>query len=118
MSIRKAVYDLLNNTEADVYALVAPQELTDPFATYGLRITDVRSQSMDTQEVILTLNIYANTWPACITLADALYTALEKTSGTFDSETLIVCNRISEGDGYIPELDKYNIMQEYQLRFI
>jgi hypothetical protein len=118
MSIRSAIYDLLNDVEADVYPLFAPQETTDPYVAYSIRTEPIRTQSgIVVTDVDLTLNIYANTYDEAVTLALALYTGLENASGTYDSETLMVCNWVSESEDYIPQLDKVNITQEYQLKF-
>ena len=121
MSVRKAVYDLLNNTSTKAYPVVAPQELTDPYMTFFLRRSPVRSQDgISVEEVDLTLNIYANSFSSCVTLADSMYTALENASGSLDSgnETLHVCNWVLETDDYIESLDKILITQEYNLKFI
>ena len=119
MSIRKAIYDLLNDTEADVYPLVAPQETTDPYVAYSMNRIPVRTQDgVGVQEVDLTLEIYASDLSSCIVLADALYTDLEGAAGTYATETLHVCNWLSESDEYIAQLDKFNITQTYNLKFI
>jgi len=118
MSIRGAVYDFLKATETDVYAMAAPQELDDPYVAYSIRREAVRSQDGFSEEVFVTLNIYANVHDDCVDLAETLASAYDGGSGTYDSETLHICNWISEGDGYIPDLDKFVITQEYQLRFI
>jgi len=119
MSIRKAIYDLLNDTEADVYAMVGPQELTDPYVVYNIRINPERTQDgVGPTEAILTLNVYANTDTEAITLADSMYAGMENASGTYDNETLMVCNWTSEDGDYLEGLEKYLIIQEYQLRFI
>ena len=118
MSTRSAVYNLLKAAETDCYALVAPQETTVPYVAYSMRREPVRTQDGLTEEVWLTLNIYANTHATCVTLAATMYSGLEGKSGTYDSRSLIICNWVSESDGYIPELDKFVITQEYQLRFI
>lgn len=118
MSIRKAVYDLLNDTEADVYPLIAPQELTDPYATFFIRIEYVRSQDgVEVKEATVTINVYANTYAQCDTLASSLRTALENASGSYDTETLMVGLFLSESDDYIENLDKYLLIQEYLLKF-
>jgi len=122
MSIRRAIYDLLNDTEADVYPLVAPQELTDPYVVYSMRRDPTRTQSgIGVQEVALTLSIYANSLSACVTLADTMYAALELATGGYGSgsasETLHISNWVSEDGYYLDDLKKYVITQEYQLRF-
>lgn len=119
MSIRKAVYDLLNDTEADVFPLVAPQELTDPFVTFFVRKNPIRTQDgIGPTEVELTLNIYANTHTLCVALADAMFAGLENASGTYDNESLMGCNWMAEGDNnYVEGLDKILITQEYNLKF-
>jgi len=119
MSIRKGIYNLLKATETDVYALAAPQELTDTYAVFSVRIEYVRSQDgVEVKEASLSLNIYANTMAACVTLADSFSAALENASGTYDSESLIVGLFLSESDDYIENLDKYVISQEYLLKFL
>jgi len=118
MSIRKAIYDLLNDTEADVYPVYAPQELTNPYIAYFVNMTSVRSQGgIEMYDVFLTLHIYANDFSDVVTLADSMRAALEGAAGSYDVETLEVCNFISESDDFVPELDKKFILQDYQLRF-
>jgi hypothetical protein len=117
MSTRSAVYNLLKAAEADSYPLIAPQELTDSYVTYSMRREPVRTQQGLTEEVSLTINIYANKHVDCVTLAATMYSGLEGKSGTYDSRTLHICNWVSESDGYIFELDKFVITQEYQLIF-
>ena len=118
MSIRAAIYDLLNDTEADVYPLFAPQETTAAYVVYGMRSEPVRTQSgVTVTEVYLTLSIYASEFDDAVTLADTLFAALEGESGTYATETLMICNWVGESDNYIADLDKVNITQEYQLKF-
>ena len=118
MSIRKAVYDLLNDTEADVYPLIAPQELTDPYVVFSLLRTPVRTQDgIGPWEVGLTLNIFANSFSACIGLADTMFAGVEAATGSYDTETLMIANWTSEDGTYLDGLDKYIITQEYQLYF-
>jgi hypothetical protein len=118
MSLRGAIYDLLNDIEADVYPLVAPQETTDPYVSYSVRIEPIRVQgAIAVNEVTLTCDIFANTRDQCLTLAALIYTGMEGASGTYDSETLHICNWVSEDEGYISELQKFNITQVYVLKF-
>jgi len=120
MSIRKAIYDLLNDTEADVYPLIAPQELTDPYAVYSTRIEYIRSHDgVEVNEAYVTVQVYANTLATCIALADSLSAALEGASGTYDTtETLHVGLFLGEVDGYFSDIDKYMITQDYLFKFI
>ena len=118
MSIRKAIYDLLNDTEADVYPLIAPQEVTDPFVTFSMRLSPERTQDgIGPTYADLTLNIYASTHTLCVALADAMYAGMEGKSGTYGTESLMICNWESESDEYIEGLDKILIIQEYNLKF-
>jgi len=118
MSIRKAIYDLLNDSEADVYPLIAPQELTDPYVVFSMRRTPVRTQDgIAVNDVELSLSIYANSLSACISLADTMYAGLEAASGTYATETLMISNWNSEDGYYNEDLNKYMITQEYTLRF-
>ena len=118
MSIRKAIYSLLSGIEPDSFPLVASQELTDPYVVFSMRRTPVRTQDgVGPTDVDLTLEIYANTFSDCVALADTMYAGLEGTSGSYDTETLMVCNWLSESDYYIDSLEKYGITQEYQLYF-
>ena len=118
MSIRKAIYDLLNDSEADVYPLIAPQGLTDPYVVFSIRMDPIRTQDgIGPWNVNLTLDIFANSLSACIGLADTMYAGVEAAAGSYDTETLLVANWISEDGDYIEELDKYMITHEYQLFF-
>jgi hypothetical protein len=118
MSLRGAVYDLLNDIEADVYPLVAPQETTAPYVSYSMRIEPVRVQgAIAVNEVTLTCEIFASTRDQCLTLAALIYAGMEGKSGTYGSETLHICNWASEDEGYISELQKFIITQVYILKF-
>jgi len=119
MSIRKAIYDLLNDSEADVYPLIAPQELTDPYVVFTMAMSPIRAQDgIPVKEIELSLNIYANTLSDAIALADTMYAGLEGVSGTYATETLMICNWVRDGFGdYIEGLKKYMIPQEYELKF-
>ena len=118
MSIRAAIYSLLSGLESDVFPLVAQQETSDPYVVFSMRRSPVRTQDgIAVNDVELTLEIYANTFSECITLADTLYAGLEGTEGTYATETLMISNWTSEADLYIYDLDKYSITQEYYLRF-
>lgn len=117
-TLKVAMYDILNNAEADVYPLVAPQELTDPYAVYSSRIELVRAQgSVPIKDYYLTLNIYANVLTDAINLADAFSSVLDNLSGTFEGEELEVGLFLTESDDFIPDLDKYVITQERLFRF-
>jgi hypothetical protein len=119
MSIRSAIYDMMNDAEADVYPVVAPQETTDPYAVYMMRKEPVRAkQGVPVWTVFLTVEIFANTLQSCVTLADLIQTYMERQSGTYGFDTVIGSMMLSEADGgYISDLDKYNITQEYQIHF-
>jgi len=118
MSRRKAIYDLMNDVEADVYPLAAPQEITDTYAVFSTRTELVRTQDGPAvYESIVSVNIYANTIAACVTLADALHAGIENASGTYDTETLMVGLFLNESDDYLENLDKYVISQDYLLKF-
>jgi len=118
MSIRKAVYDLLNDSEADVYPFVAPQELKVPYVVYNVRLDPVRTQDgIGPYSVDVSLSIFANSLSDCITLADAMSAGTEGATGSYDTETLMYANWVSEDGLYLDDLDKYVITQEYQLFF-
>ena len=118
MSIRDAIHDLLNDTEADVYPFIAPQETTVSYVVYNIRKDPVRTQDgIGPYNVSLLLAVYDKDMDDCITLADALAAALEGATGSYGSENLMVCNWLSEDGDFLEELKKYVITQEYQLYF-
>lgn len=118
MSIRAAVYDLLNDVSSNVFPLAAPQELTAAYATYSIRSEPIRTQSgIQVYDLSLTIDIYASTRDACLTLAASFFSGLENKSGSYSDKTLMVCNWVSESEDYIPDLKKWNITQEYELKF-
>lgn len=118
MSIRAAVYDLLNDVDSRVHALAAPQELTSPYAVWSVRYELIRVQGdISVYDVSLTLNMYANLRDASLTLADSFYSGLEGKSGSYSDQSLMICNMVSEAEDYIPDLDKWNVTQEYELKF-
>lgn len=118
MSIRKAVYDLLNDVEADVYPFVAPQELKVPYVVYNVRLDPIRTQDgVGPYSVDVSLMIYANSFSDCVVLADAMSAGIEGATGSYDTETLMVANWVSEDGLYLDDQQKYVITQEYQLFF-
>ncbi len=118
MSIRNAIYDLLNDTEADVYPFIAPQELKDSYAVYNIRKDPIRTQDgIGPFSVDLSLAIYDKKMDDCIALADSLATALEGAEGSYGGSTIMGTNWVSEDGDYLEELMKYVITQEYQLFF-
>lgn len=118
MSLRKAVYDLMNDVSANIYAIAAPQELSDPYSVFTTRMEVVRSQDGIFQyEMTVSVNVYSEVLSTCVTLADSIRAGVENASGTYDTETLSVGLILSESDDYIENLDKYIISQEYLLKF-
>ena len=119
MSIRKGIYDLLKAIEADVYPLVAPQELTVPYVVYSIRKSPVRTQDgIGVTDIDLTLYIYANSASECFDLTNTMFAGMEGATGTYDGETLMIANWVADEPGiYIDDLKKYEVAQEYQLRF-
>ena len=118
MSIRAAVYSLLSGLESNVFPLNAEQETTAAYAVFSTNITPERTQDgVGPIYMDLTVDIYANNFSDCVSLADTLYAGLEGTSGTYATETLMICNWTSESDAYIFELKKYVITQGYTLTF-
>jgi hypothetical protein len=120
MSIRNGIYDLLSAIEGDVYPFVAPQETAVTYIVYTIRREPVRTQDgITAYDVYLTLNIYADELDDLETMGATFESGLEGASGTYDSETLHVCNWVSTEDGgYLPDLDKHQLVQEYQMYFI
>lgn len=116
MSIRSSIYTLLSGIEVDVFPLVAPQETSDTYVTYAMRLEFERYQGGYIKNVTLTLDVWGNQ-DNVISMADTLVTGLEGQSGTVGDQTLIICNWVSESESYIPDLDKFNITQEYELKF-
>lgn len=118
MSIRSAIFDILNDVESDVFALAAPQELAVPYAVFSVRTEPIRTQDgIIVREVYLTLDIYANDRGDCLALASSLYAGLEGKTGSYSDQTLMICNWVSEGEDFIPDLQKWNVTQEYELKF-
>ena len=121
MSIRNGIYDLLSALEADVYPVIAPQETAVTYIVYTLRRETIRDQAgPNTYEVFLTLNIFANELDDAVAMAATMEAGLDDASGTYDGETLHVCNFVNEGGDYVVDPEgrgKYMIQQEYQLLF-
>jgi hypothetical protein len=124
MSIRAAVYDLLNDIESDVFPVFARQETTDPYVVYNMRVEPVLTQDYtlvadmpELYDVDLTLEIYASTFADCVTLADAIFAGMNNAAGIYGGQTLKLCRWVSESDDYIADVNKVNITQEYNLKF-
>lgn len=117
MSIRAAVYDLLNDVSSSVFPLAAPQETTTAYAVYSITTDPIRTQSgIQVYNLRLTVDIYANTRDACLTLASSFFSGLENKSGSYSDQTIMVCNWTSESEDYIPDLKKWNITQDYEIK--
>ncbi|KKM27308.1 hypothetical protein LCGC14_1576070 [marine sediment metagenome] len=118
MSYRSAIYTLLSGLESNVHPIVAPQETTATYITYTIRRDTIRTQDgPGVYEITLTLNIFANELDDAITMAATMEAGIDDASGTYDSKALLVGNFVNEGGDYISDLDKYMIIQEYQLMF-
>ena len=119
MSIRNGIYDLLSAAESAVYPLAAPQETDGTYIVYFIRREGIRTQDgISAYNVYLTLHIYATELDTAEAMSATMETALDDGSGTYDGEVLQVCNWVSSEDGdYLHDLDKFTIIQEYQLYF-
>ena len=118
MSIRAAVYDLLDDVSSSVHALAAPQATTTAYAVWQIRDEPIRVQgAIQVHDVTLTLNIYANTRDLALTMAASFFSGLEGKTGSYSDQTLMICNWMAESEDYIPDLDKWNISQEYELKY-
>lgn len=117
MSIRAAIYDLMNNVEADVYPVVAPAELTDPYCTYNISRELVRAQDgIAVYDVSLTVDVYAKDFSDLIDLAATIEGNMEAASGTYQSTVLMVSNLETESEvTWLPDLEKYMLTQTYQI---
>ena len=118
MSIRAAVYDLLNDIDSDVYPIFAPQQTTDSYVVYSMRQEPILTQDFTgPTDVDLRIEIYASSFGACVTLANSIFTGMDNTTGTYGGEELMLSRWVSESEDYIADLDKVNITQEYNLKF-
>jgi hypothetical protein len=119
MSIRNGIYDLLAAVDSAVYPIGAPQETTGSYAVYFIRRERALTQDRTgPYSVFLTIHFFAKEIDDAETMAATFEAGLDNGSGTYDGETLMVCNWMSSEDGtYLPDIDKYSIIQEYQLYF-
>jgi len=117
MSIKAALYDLMNNVETDVYPVIAPAEQSDPYAVYNWSRELIRGQDgISTYEVTLTVEIFAKDPSDCLDLAAIIEGNMEAATGTYQSTTILVSNLVSESETeYMGDMDKYGITQTYQL---
>ena len=119
MSIRSAIYSLLDAaTSNKIFPLAAVQEETDPYVVYGMRSEATRDQTkVNVFDVTLLISVYASDRNDCLALATEIYDGLELKSGSYSDKTLIGCSWTSEAEDYIPDLKKWEITQEYNLKF-
>ena len=117
MSIRAAIYDLMNNVETDVYPVKAPATVSDPYAIYDYSRELVRSQDgIKAYELEFEVRIYAEDPSDCIDLAATIEGNMEAASGTYQSKTIMVSNLQSESPvEWMGDLEKYMITQTYQI---
>jgi len=119
MSIRNGIYDLISSVDSAVYPVGAPQQTTGTYAVYFIRRERAHTQGFDgPYTVMVTIHIFAQELDDAETMSAAMEAGLDNASGTYDGETLNGCTWLSTEDGsYLPDLDKYSIIQEYQLWF-
>ena len=119
MSIRGAIYTLLSGLEANSFPLVAEQETDSAYAVYFVSKEPIRSQDgNEFIEVRLRIEIYGNDYDDVEALATTFESDLDlKDETVIGSETLHVSYMDNESDDYISGEDKYNITQEYTLKF-
>ena len=119
MSIRKALYDLLNDAEADVYPVIAPAETTDPYCTYNVSREFIRTQDgIAIYDVTLTVDCHAKDFSDLIDLAATMEAGLEGAEGTYQSETIMISSMTEESEvTYDSDLGKYMLTQTYNVFF-
>ena len=119
MSIRGAIYTLLSGLEGDVWPFVAEQETADPYGVYFINRMNIRSQDgNEIYEVSLRLELYSNDADDLVALAAVIEADLDiKDETVIGSETLMVSYLDNESDDYVSSENKYNITQEYTLKF-
>lgn len=117
MSIRSAIYDLMNDADSDVYPTVAAAGESDPYAVYNMSREMVRTQDgVAVYDMALTVTCYAKDYSDLIDFAATIESTLEGATGTYDDKTIMVSTMLTEGpvehDG---DLDKYYIVQTYSI---
>jgi hypothetical protein len=119
MSIRSAIYTLLSGLEADVFPFVAEQKTTVPYAVYFINRENIRTQDgNELYEIRLRLEIYSNDLDDAVSLASTFESDLDiKDETVIDGENLMVSYLDSESDDWVESEEKYNITQEYTLKF-
>lgn len=119
MSVRGAIYTLLSGLEGDVWPLVAEQETKDAHAVYFVSRNKVRSQDgNEVDEVSLRLEIYGADYDEVHALADTFESDLDiKDETVIGTETLMVSYFDNDSDDYVWSEKKFNITQEYTLKF-
>lgn len=119
MSVRSAIYTLLSGLESDVWPLKAKEGTSDPHGVYFVSRENVRSQDgNELEEVRLRIEIYAQDYDDVIALAETFESDLDiKDETVIGTETLMVSYLDNESDDYIWSEKKFNITQEYTLKF-
>jgi len=119
MSIRGAIYTLLSGLESDVWPLKAPEGTSVPHGVYFVSRENVRSQDgNELEEVNLRIEVYAEDYDDVEALAATFEADLDiKDETVIGTETLMVSYLNNESDDYIWTEQKFNITQEYTLKF-
>ena len=120
MSIRGAIYTLLSGLESNVWPLKAKQATTATHAVYFVSREPVLSQDgTEMWNVRLRIEVYGDDYDDVETLAQTFSDDLHlKDETAIGAETLHVAYMESESDDYIWSEQKFNITQEYTLKFL
>jgi hypothetical protein len=120
MSLRSFIYsELLTNVDSNVYPLVAPEKTTDPYAVYFISRQSVLTQDgVAVKAVVLRIEIYGNDWDAVEALAKSYESYLDHIDPVEGiDENLMVAILEREDEDYLHDEQKFNITQEYTLKF-
>ena len=119
MSVRTAIYTLMSGLEPDVWPLKAPEGTSEDHGVYFISREKIRSQDgTEFEEVRLRVEVYADNYDNVIALAATFEADLDiKDETVISGETLHVAYMENESDDYIWDEKKFNITQEYTLKF-
>lgn len=119
MQVGKVIYSLLNTAGYKSYPDVIPETVTGDTIVYHV-ISDVPLTTKDGTSKIDTyrvqINCYSSNYAGACALAQAVRTALDRKTGTYNSVVVDQINFIDQGSDYDLAMNETGIRQDYYIR--
>lgn len=114
--------DVTDIVAANIYPNVVPQGIKSDAITYQVVNTesyDGKGAYNDYHESIVQINLFCENYNTLGSLAESVRTALERQSGSFGTNTVIVVDNIffqdSQDLGYLNDVKKYQKSMDFKI---